>query len=117
MLEFFVNKMKTDGVIGASRKWLPATSFVTDTAAAAGVGVLSSADAMVFVRERAQGMAEASALIERLRPDVLIKGSDYTREGVVGGDLVESWGGAVRLATFEDGYSTTRTIEKMKDET
>ncbi len=53
------------------------------------------------------------ALIERLRPDVLIKGADYTREGVVGGDLVESWGGEVRLATFEDGYSTTRTIEKM----
>ncbi|MES2862163.1 MAG: D-glycero-beta-D-manno-heptose 1-phosphate adenylyltransferase [Pseudomonadota bacterium] len=53
------------------------------------------------------------ALIERLRPDVLIKGADYTREGVVGGDLVESWGGEVRLATFADGYSTTRTIEKM----
>ena len=54
------------------------------------------------------------ALIERLRPDVLIKGADYTREGVVGGDLVESWGGVVRLATFEDGYSTTRTIKKMR---
>ncbi|CAN7184129.1 D-glycero-beta-D-manno-heptose 1-phosphate adenylyltransferase [Brevundimonas sp. LjRoot202] len=56
------------------------------------------------------------ALIERLRPDVLIKGADYTREGVVGGDLVESWGGEVRLATFEDGFSTSRTIEKMKDQ-
>lgn len=56
------------------------------------------------------------ALIERLRPDVLVKGADYTREGVVGGDLVESWGGVVRLATFEDGYSTTSTIEKMRDE-
>lgn len=53
------------------------------------------------------------ALIERLRPDVLVKGADYTREGVVGGDLVESWGGEVRLATFTDGFSTTRTIEKM----
>lgn len=56
------------------------------------------------------------ALIERLRPDVLIKGADYTREGVVGGDLVESWGGEVRLAQFEDGYSTTGTIARMKDE-
>lgn len=55
------------------------------------------------------------ALIERLRPDVLIKGADYTREGVVGGDLVESWGGEVRLATFADGFSTTRTIEKMTE--
>lgn len=53
------------------------------------------------------------ALIERLRPDVLIKGSDYTREGVVGGDLVESWGGEVKLADFRDGVSTTRTIEKL----
>ncbi len=53
------------------------------------------------------------ALIERLRPDVLIKGADYTREGVVGGDLVESWGGVVRLAEFRDGYSTTRTIERL----
>lgn len=56
------------------------------------------------------------ALIERLRPDVLVKGADYTREGVVGGDLVESWGGEVKLATFEDGYSTTKTLEKMKDD-
>ena len=47
---------------------------------------------------------------------MLIKGADYTREGVVGGDRVESWGGEVRLATFEDGYSTTKTVEKMKGE-
>jgi len=57
------------------------------------------------------------ALIERLRPDVLIKGADYTREGVVGGDLVESWGGEVRLAEFKDGFSTTKTIEKMTAKT
>ncbi|MBX9614726.1 MAG: D-glycero-beta-D-manno-heptose 1-phosphate adenylyltransferase [Caulobacteraceae bacterium] len=53
-------------------------------------------------------------LIERLRPDVLIKGADYTREGVIGGDLVESWGGEVRLAAFTDGHSTTGTIAKMQ---
>lgn len=53
------------------------------------------------------------ALIERLRPDVLIKGADYTKDKVVGATEVESWGGVVRLADFADGYSTTRTIEKM----
>lgn len=53
------------------------------------------------------------ALIERLRPDVLIKGADYTKDKVVGAAEVESWGGVVRLADFADGYSTTRTIEKM----
>lgn len=52
-------------------------------------------------------------LIERLKPDVLIKGADYTRATVVGADLVESWGGEVRLATFTDGFSTSRTIEKL----
>jgi D-beta-D-heptose 7-phosphate kinase/D-beta-D-heptose 1-phosphate adenosyltransferase len=52
-------------------------------------------------------------LIERLRPDVLIKGADYTRDTVVGADLVASWGGEVRLAAFTDGFSTTRTLERI----
>lgn len=52
-------------------------------------------------------------LIERLRPDVLIKGADYTRETVVGAELVASWGGEVRLAAFTDGFSTTRTLERI----
>ncbi len=56
------------------------------------------------------------ALIERLKPDVLIKGSDYTKDKVVGAAEVESWGGEVRLADFADGYSTTKTIEKMTGE-
>ena len=58
----------------------------------------------------------AMALIERLKPDVLIKGSDYTKDKVVGAAEVESWGGEVRLADFADGYSTTKTIEKMTGE-
>lgn len=53
-------------------------------------------------------------LIEAVRPDVLIKGSDYTIDRVVGADLVQSYGGEVRLADFVDGWSTTSAIEKMK---
>ena len=53
------------------------------------------------------------ALIEAARPDVLIKGSDYELDGVVGRDAVEGWGGEVRLADFVDGHSTTATIEKL----
>jgi D-beta-D-heptose 7-phosphate kinase/D-beta-D-heptose 1-phosphate adenosyltransferase len=53
-------------------------------------------------------------LIEAARPDVLIKGADYTEDEVVGGDLVKSWGGEVRLAPLVDGYSTTAAIAKMK---
>ena len=52
-------------------------------------------------------------LIEAARPDVLIKGADYTEDQVVGGDLVKSWGGAVRLAEIVDGYSTSAAIARM----
>ena len=37
-------------------------------------------------------------LIEAARPEVLVKGADYTIEGVVGSDLVAGWGGEVKLA-------------------
>lgn len=53
------------------------------------------------------------ALIEAIRPDVLIKGADYTVETVVGADLVQGWGGQVRLADFVEGHSTTRTLSRM----
>jgi D-beta-D-heptose 7-phosphate kinase / D-beta-D-heptose 1-phosphate adenosyltransferase len=53
------------------------------------------------------------ALIEAARPDVLIKGSDYDLDGVVGRDLVEGWGGQVRLADFVEGHSTSATIRKL----
>ena len=47
------------------------------------------------------------------QPDVLVKGSDYSLDGVIGRELVESWGGQVRLADFVDGHSTTATISKL----
>jgi D-beta-D-heptose 7-phosphate kinase/D-beta-D-heptose 1-phosphate adenosyltransferase len=52
-------------------------------------------------------------LIELARPDVLIKGADYAESEVVGGDLVKSWGGEVKLATIVEGYSTTAAIARM----
>lgn len=51
--------------------------------------------------------------IERLRPDMIIKGADYKEHEVVGGDLVKSWGGSVFLAELRPGFSTTATIERM----
>jgi D-beta-D-heptose 7-phosphate kinase/D-beta-D-heptose 1-phosphate adenosyltransferase len=53
------------------------------------------------------------ALIEQARPDVLVKGADYSLDGVVGRDLVEGWGGQVRLADLVEGHSTSATIEKL----
>ena len=52
-------------------------------------------------------------LISLLRPDVLVKGGDYTVDGVVGRDIVESYGGRVELINFVDGKSTTNIINKI----
>jgi D-beta-D-heptose 7-phosphate kinase/D-beta-D-heptose 1-phosphate adenosyltransferase len=52
-------------------------------------------------------------LITALRPDILVKGGDYTPEGVVGRELVESYGGRVELINFVDGKSTTNIINKI----
>lgn len=46
-------------------------------------------------------------LIRELRPEVLVKGSDYTIESVVGADLVRSWGGRVELVELLSGHSTS----------
>ena len=46
-------------------------------------------------------------LIRALRPDVLIKGSDYTVDQVVGADLVQGWGGQVLLVELREGHSTS----------
>jgi len=52
-------------------------------------------------------------LITALKPFILAKGGDYTLDGVVGRDVVESYGGRVELVSFVDGKSTTNIIEKI----
>ncbi|MFC1693637.1 D-glycero-beta-D-manno-heptose 1-phosphate adenylyltransferase [Candidatus Latescibacterota bacterium] len=54
-------------------------------------------------------------LISGIRPDVLVKGANYTREQVVGHDIVESDGGSVILIPVVNNMSTTALIERIKD--
>ena len=54
------------------------------------------------------------ALIERIRPTVLAKGGDYSREQVVGRELVEAQGGEVVLIELVPGHSTTRMVERSR---
>ncbi|MBL8807439.1 MAG: D-glycero-beta-D-manno-heptose 1-phosphate adenylyltransferase [Rhodospirillales bacterium] len=51
-------------------------------------------------------------VIRALKPDVLVKGADYTKDKVVGATEVESWGGRVVLARLVAGQSTTSLIAK-----
>ncbi len=52
-------------------------------------------------------------LISALKPDILVKGADWPRRGIVGRDLVEAAGGAVRRVTITRGQSTTRIIRRI----
>lgn len=54
------------------------------------------------------------ALIDALRPDVLVKGADYTKDQVVGAPLVESYGGRIALIPLVEGKSTTGTIHRLR---
>ena len=55
-------------------------------------------------------------LIERLRPDVLVKGGDYTEETIVGASQVRSWGGSVVVVPLTPGQSTTNIIRTLRGE-
>jgi len=52
------------------------------------------------------------ALIELLRPDVLVKGDEYEEARIVGAAEVRSWGGEVVRFPMLDGYSTTNLLER-----
>ena len=53
-------------------------------------------------------------LIRRVRPKVLVKGSDYRREEVVGRELVEADGGEVLLVDLMPGHSTTALVDRSR---
>ncbi len=53
-------------------------------------------------------------LIERLRPDVLVKGADYARDAIVGADQVEGWGGRVVRVPLVPGISTTELLTRLR---
>jgi D-beta-D-heptose 7-phosphate kinase/D-beta-D-heptose 1-phosphate adenosyltransferase len=54
-----------------------------------------------------------SRLIDAIRPEVVVKAADYSRGTVVGGDIVERYGGRVLLADLIPGYSTSATIKRL----
>lgn len=55
-------------------------------------------------------------LIKTLQPDVLVKGSDYSIDKIVGADIVLERGGKVETMDFVEGYSTSSIIKKIKAE-
>jgi D-beta-D-heptose 7-phosphate kinase/D-beta-D-heptose 1-phosphate adenosyltransferase len=54
------------------------------------------------------------SILTLIKPDLLMKGADYTLETVVGAKEVESWGGKVALAELLPGHSTTATLARLR---
>jgi D-beta-D-heptose 7-phosphate kinase/D-beta-D-heptose 1-phosphate adenosyltransferase len=53
-------------------------------------------------------------LIKNIRPDILLKGGDWTEDKIVGSDFVRSYNGIVKVIPYIKGYSTTETISKIE---
>jgi D-beta-D-heptose 7-phosphate kinase/D-beta-D-heptose 1-phosphate adenosyltransferase len=56
------------------------------------------------------------SLLQSLQPDVLVKGGDYTPEGVVGWEIVRGYGGEVRVLDFVDDVSTSAIVNRIRQE-
>ena len=54
-------------------------------------------------------------LIQAIQPDVLVKGSDWAEDAIVGRDIVEARGGRVVRVAIQPGHSTTRIVEKIQN--
>ena len=54
-------------------------------------------------------------LIQKIIPDVLVKGGDYNKDQIVGADIVTSNGGEVVVLDFVDGFSTTQIINQCNN--
>lgn len=80
----------------------------SEVARATVLAAIKSVDAVVIFAENTP-----IQLIEKLEPDVLVKGADYTISTVVGADLVLRRGGRVVLADLLQGHSTTATVERV----
>ncbi len=79
-----------------------------EAARAAVLASLSSVDLVVVYDEDTPELT-----LQELRPELLVKGADYTLDKVVGADLVRGWGGRVWLAELLPGFSTTATVAKI----
>jgi D-beta-D-heptose 7-phosphate kinase/D-beta-D-heptose 1-phosphate adenosyltransferase len=73
------------------------------------IAALASVDAVISFDEDTP-----LELIRRLRPDVLMKGADYTIETVVGAEDVIAMGGRVALINLLEGHSTTKVIGRLR---
>ncbi len=82
-----------------------------ERARAAVLGALVCVDHVVLFEEDTP-----LKIIECIRPDILVKGGDWAVDDIVGADVVRASGGQVMTIPFEDGFSTTGIIERIRQD-
>ncbi len=83
--------------------------IVPEAERAALLSCITGVDLVVFFHE-----ATPVELIRSFKPDIIVKGGDYTPEQVVGHEIVEQAGGKVVIVPLIEGISTTKVIESIK---
>lgn len=86
----------------------PSRPVITQADRAAILAALACVDAVVIFED-----GTPHRLLESLRPDVLVKGGTYAASEVVGREVVEAYGGEIRLTRVVDGISTTRIVDSI----
>jgi D-glycero-beta-D-manno-heptose 1-phosphate adenylyltransferase len=100
--------LNTDASVRAQQKG-PERPLQDEVSRARVLAALAFVDAVVLF-----GEPTPLALIETVRPLVLVKGDDYQPERIVGYDTVTADGGQVVTVPLVPGYGTTRIVEKIK---
>ena len=106
--DFLVLGLNTDESVKLLNK-APNRPVNSEQARAIVLAALESVDLIVLFNEETP-----LQLIEFLLPSILVKGNDYDVKNIVGYDAVIKSGGKVLTLPFVEGFSTTKTIEKMR---
>lgn len=69
---------------------------------------LEMVDAVIYFHE-----TTPIQLIQKIQPDIYVKGGDYQKENLPESPIVESYGGVVQILSFIDGYSSTKIIQRI----
>ncbi|MBM4089497.1 MAG: D-glycero-beta-D-manno-heptose 1-phosphate adenylyltransferase [Planctomycetes bacterium] len=89
----------------------PSRPVISESDRAAMLAALACVEAVVIFDEDTP-----HRMLEALRPDVLVKGGTYAPSEVVGREIVEAYGGEVRVTSVVDGISTTQIVQSLVDQ-
>lgn len=92
-----------------SRNKGPGRPIVPETERAELLAALACVDVVTTFDEQTP-----HAIVERIQPDVLVKGADWAADAIVGRETVERRGGRVVRITIEPGYSTSSIVDRVR---